>query len=668
MSKYQEKLSSYDLFLELEAFSEGRSTHAWKCFGSHPATTEDGTQGYLFRVWAPNAPRITIIGDFNGWDLNATPMTKMEGGIWEAFIPGVQRYDSYQYAIHKQDGGFIGKCDPYGFHAATRPDVSTKLYDLEGYEWGDSAWLEYRAKQFPYTAPMNIYECHLGSWRRTGEDQFLSYRAIADYLVPYVKELGFTHVELLPVTEHPLDDSWGYQCTGYFAATSRFGTPDDLKYLIDKLHQAGIGVILDWVPAHFPRDAFGLFYFDGTPTYEYSDPRKGEHADWGTNCFDLGRNEVRSFLFSSAMFWLEEYHMDGLRIDAVSSMLYLDYGRQDGQWMPNIYGGKENLEAVEFFQKLNTAIFAAHPDVLMIAEESTAWPKVTHPVDQGGLGFNFKWNMGWMNDICHYIKLDPYFRQFNHRDITFSLMYAFSENYILPLSHDEVVHMKGSFFGKMPGDDEMKFAGVRAFYSYMMTHPGKKLTFMGAELGQWNEWHFEHSLDWHLLENEANRQVHDFFKAVNAFYLEQPALWEQDNSWQGFQWLEADDNEANTVAFLRWDKAGKPLIIVCNFSPIHRDGYRVGAPFGGTWASVFNSDAAEFGGQGLGDTAPLKTEKVACHGQEQSLTIDLPPMSCVAYRCTRKNPVRKPKVEGEKKETVKKAPAKKAAAKNETKK
>ena len=666
MSKYQEKLSSYDLFLELEAFSEGRSTHAWKCFGSHPATAEDGTQGYLFRVWAPNAPRITIIGDFNGWDLNATPMTEMEGGIWEAFIPGVQRYDSYQYAIHKQDGGFIGKCDPYGFHAATRPDISTKLYDLDGYEWGDSAWMEYRAKQFPYTAPMNIYECHLGSWRRTGEDQFLSYRAIADYLVPYVKEMGFTHVELLPVTEHPLDDSWGYQCTGYFAATSRFGTPDDLKYLIDKLHQAGIGVILDWVPAHFPRDAFGLFYFDGTPTYEYSDPRKGEHADWGTNCFDLGRNEVRSFLFSSANFWLEEYHMDGLRIDAVSSMLYLDYGRQDGQWMPNIYGGKENLEAVEFFQKLNTAIFAAHPDVLMIAEESTAWPKVTHPVDQGGLGFNFKWNMGWMNDICHYIKLDPYFRQFNHRDITFSLMYAFSENYILPLSHDEVVHMKGSFFGKMPGDDPMKFAGVRAFYSYMMTHPGKKLTFMGAELGQWNEWHFEHSLDWHLLENEANRQVHDFFKAVNAFYLEQPALWEQDNSWQGFQWLEADDNEANTVAFLRWDKAGKPLIIVCNFSPIHRDGYRVGAPFGGTWAPVFNSDAVEFGGQGLGDTAPLKTEKVACHGQEQSLTIDLPPMSCVAYRCTRKNPVRKPKVKAEEKTTEKKAPAKKAAAKKTT--
>ena len=669
MSKYQEKLSSYDLFLELEAFSEGRSTHAWKCFGSHPATREDGTEGYLFRVWAPNAPRITIIGDFNGWDLNATPMEKQEGGIWEAFVPGLKRYDAYQYAIHKPDGGFIGKCDPYGFHAATRPDISTKLYDLEGgYEWGDAGWMEYRAKQFPYTAPMNIYECHLGSWRRTGEDQFLSYRAIADYLVPYVKELGFTHVELLPVTEHPLDDSWGYQCTGYFAATSRFGTPDDLKYLIDQLHQAGIGVILDWVPAHFPRDAFGLFRFDGTATYEYADARKGEHADWGTNCFDLGRNEVRSFLFSSAMFWLEEYHMDGLRIDAVSSMLYLDYGRQDGQWMPNIYGGKENLEAVEFFQKLNTVIFAAHPDVLMIAEESTAWPKVTHPVDQGGLGFNFKWNMGWMNDICHYIKLDPYFRQFNHRDITFSLMYAFSENYILPLSHDEVVHMKGSFFGKMPGDDEMKFAGVRAFYSYMMTHPGKKLTFMGAELGQWNEWHFEHSLDWHLLENEANRKLQDYFKAINAFYLEQPALWEQDNSWQGFQWLEADDNEANTVAFLRWDKAGKPLIIVCNFSPIHRDGYRVGAPFGGTWALAFNSDAVEFGGKGLGDTAPLKTEKVACHGQEQSFTINLPPMSCVAYRCTRKNPVRKPKVKAEEgeKETVKKAPAKKAAAKKTT--
>ena len=670
MSKYLEKLSPTDLYYELDAFSEGRSTHAWRCFGSHPARLEDGTEGYVFRVWAPNAPRISVIGDFNGWNLDASPMTKVEGGIWETFIPGLKKYDSYQYAVFDNQGGFVGKADPYAFHAATRPNTSSKIYDLDetNYQWGDQDWMDFRAKNPPYRRPMNIYECHLGSWRRTGEGEFLSYRDTASYLVPYLKEMGYTHVEFLPVTEHPLDASWGYQCTGYFAATSRFGVPDDLKYLVDQLHQAGIGVIMDWVPAHFPRDSFGLFHFDGTPTYEYADPRKGEHADWGTNVFDVGRNEVRSFLFSSAMFWLEEYHMDGLRVDAVSSMLYLDYGRKDGEWVPNVNGGHENLEAVEFLQKLNTMIFGAHPDVLMIAEESTAWPKVTYPVDQGGLGFNFKWNMGWMNDICHYIKLDPYFRQFNHKDITFSLMYAFSENYILPLSHDEVVHMKGSFFGKMPGDDPAKFAGVRAFYAYMMSHPGKKLTMMGTELAQWNEWHFEYSLDWHLLQYEPNRKTQAFFKAMNAFYLQQPALWEQDDSWQGFQWLCADDNQANTVAFLRWDREGKPLIVVANFSPNHRKGYRVGAPFGGTWAPIFNTDAAEFGGTGLGDTGPLKTEKVPYHDQAQSLVIDLPPMSVMIYRCTRKNPVRRAKAPKDKEDSAEeKAPrVRKTASKKST--
>lgn len=637
-----------DRYFELNSFTEGRSCHAWHYFGSHPSQ-QDGVDGYIFRVWAPRAPLVSVIGDFNGWDIHATPMERLEGGIWEKFIPGLKRYDCYQYAVHNpnRDSGleaeFVGKADPYGFHTATRPDVSTKIYDLEGYQWGDQAWLEHRTKNPIYHRPLNIYECHLGSWRRTGEGEFLSYRDTAGYLVPYIKEMGFTHVELLPVTEHPLDDSWGYQCTGYFAATSRYGTPDDLKYLIDQLHQAGIGVIMDWVPAHFPRDAFGLRYFDGTPTYEYADPRKGEHPDWGTNVFDFGRSEVRSFLFSSAMFWLEEYHMDGLRLDAVSSMLYLDYGRQSGAWMPNIHGGKENLEAVKFLQDLNTYVFAAHPDVLMIAEESTAWPKVTHPVSDGGLGFNYKWNMGWMNDICHYIKMDPYFRQFNHRDITFSLVYAFSENYILPLSHDEVVHMKGSFFGKMPGEDPLKFAGVRAFYTYMLTHPGKKLTFMGAELGQWNEWHFEYSLDWHLLQYEQHRRTQTFFKEANAFYLENAPLWEVDDSWDGFQWLCADDNQANTIAFIRRDKAGNPLVVVCNFSPNHREGYRVGVPCAGTWAAAFNTDITDYGGQGCGDFDPLKTEEVPCHEQEQSLVIDLPPMAAVIYRCTRKAPARKPK-------------------------
>ena len=479
-----------------------------------------------------------------------------------------------------------------------------------------------------------------------------------------MKELGFTHVELLPVTEHPLDASWGYQCTGYFAATSRFGTPHDLMYFVDQMHQAGIGVIMDWVPAHFPRDEFGLYHFDGTPTYEYADPRKGEHADWGTNVFDYGRNEVRSFLYSSAMFWLDEFHFDGLRVDAVSSMLYLDYARKPGEWIPNIHGGKENLEAIEFLQRLNEMVFGAHPDVLMIAEESTAWPKVTYPVSDGGLGFNFKWNMGWMNDICHYIKMDPYFRQFNHRDITFSLVYAFSENYILPLSHDEVVHMKGSFFGKMPGDNPMKFAGVRVFYTYMLAHPGKKLTFMGAELAQWNEWHYEYSLDWHLLQYEPHRQTQEFFKAANAFYLEQPALWEQDDSWQGFQWLCADDNQANTVSFLRWDKEGSPLLVVCNFSPVHRKGYRVGTPFAGMWSAVLNTDDVSFGGGGLGDQDPVRTEYIPCHDQDQSMEIDLPPMAAVIYRCTRKFPKRKPKAsKSEKTGPSGKRPAKPGASK-----
>jgi len=642
MKNSVEKKSDYDLYFGLESFTDGRASRAWRHFGAHPHQV-DGQDGYLFRVWAPNARLVSVFGDFNGWDPRANPLTRLEGGIWEGFIPGLVRYDSYQYAVWSSEEKYIGKADPYAFHAETRPGVSSKIYDLSGYEWGDKAWLDYRRDHQPYGRPMNIYEVHLGSWRRTGEGQFLSYRDTAQWLVPYVKEMGYTHVELMPLGEHPLDDSWGYQVTGYFAATSRFGTPHDLMYLIDQLHQAGVGVILDWVPAHFPRDAFGLYHFDGTPTYEYPDPRKGEHADWGTNVFDFGRPEVRSFLFSSAMFWLEVYHVDGLRVDAVSSMLYLDYGRKDGEWIANQYGGNGNLEAVEFLQHLNEYIFGQHPDVLMIAEESTAWPKVTYPTSEGGLGFNFKWNMGWMNDILHYIKLDPYFRQFNHKDITFSLMYAFSENYILPLSHDEVVHMKGSLINKMPGTDEEKFAGVRAFYLYMLTHPGKKLTMMGTEFGQFNEWHFEQSLDWHLLEQTAHQQLQGYFKAANAFYLEQPPLWDQDTDWKGFQWLAADDAQANTVIFLRWASSGKFLVVACNFSPIHRKGYWVGVPVAGTYQLAFTSDAAEFGGHGLGDSAPLKSKPNPCHGQGQSIEIDLPPMSSVVYQCIRKAPARRVK-------------------------
>ncbi|MBT9684018.1 1,4-alpha-glucan branching protein GlgB [Pseudoflavonifractor sp. MCC625] len=661
----------------LDAFSKGQAVRAQEYLGSH-AQVQDGQEGYVFRVWAPNAKAVCVMGDFNDWDESDHPLAPIGGGVWEGFVPGLQRYDSYKYAIHTQDGRVLAKADPYAFHAETRPGTASKIYELGGYVWGDQAWLEWRKANPIYHKPLNIYEMHLGSWRRTGEDTFLSYRDIARYLVPYVKEMGFTHVELMPVSEYPLDDSWGYQCTGYFAATSRYGTPDDFMYLVDQLHQAGIGVILDWVPAHFPKDAFGLYEFDGGPCYEYADPRKGEHADWGTRVFDYGRNEVRSFLYSSALFWLEQFHIDGLRVDAVASMLYLDYGRQDGQWCPNLFGGHENLEAVDFLQQLNTHIFQAHPDVLMIAEESTAWPRVSHPVEQGGLegglGFNLKWNMGWMNDLCHYMKLDPYFRQFNHRDITFSLMYAFSENFVLPLSHDEVVHMKGSLINKMPGTDEEKFAGVRAFYTYMLTHPGKKLLFMGAEFGQFNEWHFEHSLDWHLLEQERHQQLQGFFQSANQFYLAHPELWELDFSWEGFQWICADDNQGNCAAFLRKDKNGHFLLTLCNFSPVHRAGYRLGVPCPGRYEVAFNTDDPAFGGNGLGDLEPLKSEYIPCHGLEQSISVDLPPMGAVILRCTKKFPPRRKKAElspaakpASKRTSRKKAPAAEESSAQETK-
>ena len=626
----------------VQAYTSGEAVRAWEFMGSH-AQERDGQQGYVFRVWAPHAQGVSVVGDFNRWDEASNPLAPIGGGLWEGFIPGLERYDIYKYAIRSRDGRTLMKADPYAFHAETRPGNASKLYELGSYQWNDQSWLDYRKKNPVYHRPLNIYEVHLGSWRRTGDGEFMSYRGIADYLVPYVKEMGFTHVEFMPLTEHPLDDSWGYQCTGYFAATSRFGTPDDLMYLIDQLHQAGVGVILDWVPAHFPKDAFGLYEFDGEPCYEYQDMRKGEHADWGTRVFDYGRSEVRSFLFSSALFWLEMFHIDGLRVDAVASMLYLDYGRQGGEWVPNVHGGNENLEAVDFLQKLNERIFAEHDDVMMIAEESTAWPKVSHPVSEGGLGFNLKWNMGWMNDVLHYMKLDPYFRQYNHRDITFSFFYAFSENFILPLSHDEVVHMKGSLLNKMPGTYEEQFHGVRAFYTYMLTHPGKKLLMMGSEFGQWNEWHFEYSLDWHLMDNEINRKTKDFFQAANHLYLAQPALWQEDFSWEGFEWIYADDNQANTISFLRKDDKGDFLVTVCNFSPVDRTGYRIGVPVPGAYTCIFNTDDVSFGGEGRGDKEPVKSTYTPCHEREQSIVITLPPMSAVIYKCTRKFPARRKK-------------------------
>lgn len=615
--------------LDTAAFFGGTLCDAYRYLGAHRAR-RDGEEGWVFRVWAPNAAYVSVVGEFCGWNGFAHPMQRTDGGIWEAFIPGLTQYDTYKYAVTAQDGRTVLKADPYAFHAETRPGTASKLYDLSGYRWGDRAWRESRGSEPVYERPLNIYEVHLGSWKRRENGDFYDYRTLARELSAYVKDMGYNCIELMPVTEYPLDDSWGYQCTGYFAATSRYGTPKDLKYFIDHMHRSGIAVILDWVPAHFCKDAHGLIDFDGTPCYEYADPRKREHAGWGTRVFDYGRGEVKSFLLSSAVFWLKEFHVDGLRVDAVASMLYLDYGREAGQWTPNVNGGHENLEAIDFLRALNTAAFAVNPAALMVAEESTAWPLVTRPVEMGGLGFNLKWNMGWMNDMCHYLKLDPYFRQHHHKDITFSLMYAFSENFVLPISHDEVVHMKGSLRGKMPGDDWKQLAGVRAFTAYLLSHPGKKLTFMGAELGQWHEWAFAGALDWYLLENGDNRKLHRFFRDINRFYLDRSPLWEIDFSWEGFEWLVADDNENNVVVFLRRDKAGNELIAAVNFSPVGRRGYRFGVPPKKTYRECFTTDRPEYGGTGDWlNAAPIEAEAVPSHGRACSVAVDLPPLGAL---------------------------------------
>ena len=641
-----------------EAYHSGRCDRAWTYFGAHPHRDGDGTEGWLFRLWAPHADAVSIVGDFNVWVPSATPMTALPGGVWEGFVPGLKPFDRYRFAIRAKNGSVQEKADPYAFHADLRPNTASRLYDLTGdHPWEDGDWLAYRARSTPGKGPMNVYECHLGSWRRTGDGHFLNYRAIADWLVPYVKEMGYTHVEFLPVTEHPLDDSWGYQCTGYFAPTSRFGTPGDFKFLIDQLHRAGVGVILDWVPAHFPRDWFGLTQFDGMALYEYDDPKQAVHPHWGTNCFDLGRAEVRSFLLSSARFWLEEFHADGLRVDAVSSMLYLDFGRESGDWTPNAQGNNLNLAAIEFLQTLTTTLRGAFPGVVLVAEESSAWPGITAPADQGGLGFHLKWNMGWMNDTCRYMTTPPDQRPERHRDLTFPLMYAFHEQYILPISHDEVTHGKLSYLNKTPGEDHVKFAAARAFYTHMMTQPGKKLSFMGAEFGQWQEWTFRHSLDWHLLDYDRHRLHRHFFQSMNAYYLSRPCLWEEDDSWAGFQWLSADDKARSTIAYLRKDSEGRALLVACNFSGEHHPEYRVGVPYGSTWTVDFSTDAWEFGGSGRGSAATVKTEAITANGYGQSVLLDLPPMTAVILRCVRKHPVRTPRAL---RRPRKAAPAKKA--------
>lgn len=607
----------------LYLFNSGRNFEAQRYLGAHREA--DGST--VFRVWAPHAQAVSVVGDFNGWNDSASPCVPLTGGVWEGRVQNAAQYDAYKFSILTPHGERILKCDPYATHYETRPANASKVYEPEAYEWGDEAWMRRRKTRSVYSSPISIYEVHLDSWRRHPDGNPYSYVQAAKELALYAKQMNFTHVELLPVSEFPFDGSWGYQVTGYFAPTSRYGTPRDFKEFVNILHRAGIGVILDWVPAHFPRDAYALAEFDGECCYEYGDPRKGEHREWGTKVFDFGRNEVRSFLISSALNWLEEYHADGLRVDAVASMLYLDYDRKDGEWIPNQFGGRENLEAVSFLQTLNTAVFERHPDVIMAAEESTAWPLVTRPVSDGGLGFNFKWNMGWMNDSLRYLSLDPLFRKHNQDCLTFSLFYAFSENFILPLSHDEVVHGKHSMIEKIPGSYEQKFATLRAFYGYMFAHPGKKLLFMGQEFGQFIEWNDHQELDWLLLDYEMHQKLCRYVQALGRIYLDYTELSRIDTSWEGFRWIANDDRDHSVVAFERMDDNDNELLAISCFIPNPLPGYRIGAPKSGVWRVVLNSDAAQFGGSTARVRRRIKTEPVPLHGCAQSLVLDLPPLS-----------------------------------------
>jgi 1,4-alpha-glucan branching enzyme len=616
-----------DLSFPIYLFHQGNNAKAYDFMGSHRVGR---SKAVSFRVWAPDAKAVSVVGDFNDWDDSRCPMTRItENGLWECTVPsGVLPYSLYKYSITASDGRKLMKSDPYGFHFETRPGTATKFYELGSYKWGDAQWMKARSKQNIYESPVNIYEVHAGSWKRYDDGNNLSYRALADELIPYVLKMGYTHIEFMPLAEYPFDGSWGYQITGYYAATSRYGKPEDLMYLIDKCHQSGIGVILDWVPAHFPKDEAGLYEFDGSPCYEYSDDRKGEHKSWGTKVFDFGRNEVQSFLVSNALFWLSEYHADGLRVDAVASMLYLDYERKAGEWLPNANGGKENLEAVAFLRKLNESVFREFDNVMMIAEESTSWPLVSKPTYLGGLGFNFKWNMGWMNDVLRYFSLDGLSRKYNHDCLTFSFFYAFSENFVLPLSHDEVVHGKCSLISKMPGDPDdpagyaQKFAGLRSMLAYMYTHPGKKLLFMGQEFGQFKEWDFASQLDWGLLDYDMHAKMQKYTADLNKFYKEHPQLWQIDYSWEGFSWIISDDNTNSVIAFKRIDETGSEIIVVCNFTPVDRTGYLVGADTG-RYRVVFSSDDPKYGGTGFSTKGAVKVEKQPMHGMPRSLRLDL---------------------------------------------
>ena len=661
--------------LPVYLYKQGNNFEAQRFFGSH-LTEQGGEKGVMFRLWAPHATAVSVVGDFNSWKPGSHPMKKIDGAsIWELFIPGMKEFDVYKYCVTTRAGDLVFKADPYALHAETRPSNGSKVYDLSGFSWTDAAWQEaQKAKDF-INGPMNIYEMHAGSWKMKKQEDGTyvpyNYAELADLLIPYITEMGYTHVELLPIMEYPFDGSWGYQVSGYFAPTSRYGTPKDLMTFVDKMHNAGIGVIMDWVPAHFPKDQFGLYMFDGEPCYEDPNPRRGEHKEWGTMVFNFGMNEVQSFLISSALYWLEQYHIDGLRVDAVASMLYLDYNRRDGEWEQNIHGGKENLEAIAFLQKLNTAVLTRHPEKYMIAEESTAWPNVTKPAADGGLGFNFKWNMGWMNDMLSYMSSDPIYRSYNHNKVTFSFFYAFSENFVLPISHDEVVHGKCSLINKMPGEYDDKFANLRTFFGYMMAHPGKKLLFMGQEFGQFNEWYEAKPLDWELLDYDKHKQLQQYVKTLNQFYKDHPAFWQVDYSWEGFQWIVPDDYQQSVVAFLRKDAAGKQIMIVCNFTPVLRESYIMGAPVAGSYKELLNSDDAAFGGSGLHHNKAVRSKKVPMHGFDQSITITLPPLSAVYFevpapRAAKPRTTKAAADKAETKTTAKKTTTRKAAGEKKT--
>lgn len=607
-------------------FHEGTNYCAYEYLGAHFINETM----CVFRVWAPAAAEVYVTGDFCGWAEDKYQAYRItQGGIFECIIDGVKEFDSYKYIIKTQKQKTLYKADPYAFHSETRPGTASKVYELSGYHWKDAQWLAER-NDVLFDKPVNIYELHFGSWRRYEDGSVFSYDKMADEIIPYVKDMGFTHIELMPISEYPYDKSWGYQVTGYYAPTSRYGTPKDFMAFVDKCHQAGLGVILDWVPAHFPKDAHGLSDFDGTSCYEYSDPKKREHPDWGTRIFDYGKNEVRCFLISNACYWFEKYHIDGLRVDAVASMLYLDYGKRQGEWTPNQYGGNGNLEAKEFLQKLNTRVFEAFGNVMMIAEESTSWPLITYPVDVGGLGFNFKWNMGWMNDSLLYMGQDPFFRKGVHNKLTFSMTYAFSENFILPLSHDEVVHGKKSLISKMPGEYGTKFANLRAYLGYMYAHPGKKLLFMGAEFGQFIEWNEEQELDWNLLSYDTHRQQKAFTRALCKFYLKTPAFWELDVSWEGFEWADVDDSINNVLAFFRRDRQGNMVLAVSNFSSVHHTDYKIGVPNRGIYTEVFSSDAKDFGGEGIVN-GKVTAKSGQMHGQKYHIALNLPPFSTTFF-------------------------------------